>query len=80
MMIRIGVSVDICGNLLSDLQSYAMKSGHASSFGERTKEYLDYLPDSSELKAKTWEGSFARMIAVRAQKEMPSSELIQNKK
>ena len=48
------------------------------NFGERVMEYVSYIPASEKLQAETWEGSFARMIAVRAQNEMPSSQLIQN--
>jgi hypothetical protein len=50
----------------------------SSNFGERVMEYVDNIPTSENLKAATWEGSFARMIAVRAQNEVPSSQLIQN--
>lgn len=60
------------------IEKMTKQSGHVSSFGEMVKEYLSYIPASADLQAETWEGSFARMIAVRAQSEMPSSQLIQN--
>ncbi len=50
----------------------------SSNFGERVMEYVNNIPTSENLQAETWEGSFARMIAVRAQSEMTSSKLIQN--
>lgn len=49
-----------------------------SSFGNRVWEYIGYVHASAELEAETWEGSFTRMIAVRAQNEMPSNKLIQH--
>jgi hypothetical protein len=60
------------------IETMTKQSGYVSSFGESVKEYISYIPASADLKAETWEGSFARMIAVRAQSEMPSSQLIQN--
>jgi len=60
------------------IESTTKQSDNVSSFGARVTEYLSYLPASSDFVAGTWEGSFARMIAVRAQSEMPSNQLIQN--
>lgn len=65
-------------DVTNHIEAMTKQSGHVSTFGERVKEYICYMPDSADLKAATWEGSFARMIAVRAQSEMPSSPLIQN--
>ena len=49
-----------------------------SSFDNRVREYISYMPDSTEIEGRTWEGSFARMVSFRAQSEMPSSALIQS--
>jgi len=51
-----------------------------SSFGNRVREYISYMPDSTEIEGRTWEGSFARMVSFQAQSEMPSSALIQSQK
>lgn len=65
-------------DVTNHIETMTKQTGHVSSFSERVKEYINYIPASANLEAETWEGSFARMIAVRAQSEMPSINLIQN--
>ena len=67
-------------DVTDQIETLAKQMGQASSFGESVMTYLRSIQFDDELKAETWEATFAYIVAMRAQSEMPSINLIQNQR
>ena len=67
-------------DVTEQIETLAKQMRQASSFGESVMTYSRHNQFDDELKAETWEATFAKIVAMRAQSEMPSSYLIQNQR
>lgn len=67
-------------DVTGQIEKLVKQMPQVSSFGQGVMTYLRHNQFPEDLKGETWEASFANIIAMRAQSEMPSSYLIQDQK
>jgi hypothetical protein len=65
-------------DVTEQIETFSNNTGNVLSFGEAVMEYFEYCHIDKEVRAESWEATFANMVSIWALRTMPQSPSNQN--